>query len=61
VKTELENLRETITRKDAIIRDLREQRAELIESLNGILAITDRNHNAWERARAAIRNAGGEA
>lgn len=30
---------------------------DLLESLKGILAITDRNHVAWEAARAAIARA----
>lgn len=32
----------------------------LYEALDGILAITDRNHVAWEKARAALRQARGE-
>lgn len=32
---------------------------DLLAALEGILAITDRNHVAWEKARAAIRKAHG--
>ena len=32
---------------------------ELLEALDGILAITDRDHVAWDKARAAIAKAKG--
>lgn len=34
---------------------------EMLEALEGILAITDRDHAAWNKARAAIAKAKGEA
>ena len=34
---------------------------ELLEALEGILAITDRDHAAWHKARAACAKAKGEA
>lgn len=38
---------------------LEQQRDELLDSLNGILVITDRKHDAWDKARTAIAKAEG--
>lgn len=45
-------LAEIIRRSDAF--------DDLLEALKGILAITDRNHVAWDTARAAIAKAEGK-
>ena len=39
---------------------LRQQRDELLEALEEVIAISNRKHDAWDKAKAAIAKAKGE-
>lgn len=40
--------------------NLREQRNELLEALEEVIAISDRKHDVWDKAKQAIAKAKGE-
>lgn len=50
----------TVESQMLMISRLEKQRNELLEALEEVVAISDRKHNAWDKAKTAIAKAKGE-
>ena len=55
--SELETMQATLTKTQQAWEGVRLQRDELLAALQAVVAISDRKHDAWDAAKAAIDKA----